>query len=180
MVKRHSISVFLSGVAFALAVMLSCKNQGRVTADANVADASPPDVTGPSECCSSITVSGLTRTVSADSDPAQMKTAVLRVFEGQSGPLVSGPFVVTTLMQNTKSRTSSVVTIEYYLSTGSCITDASNRQTFFTLTNSPAAAGERGFAGRLWLAAGTSLCYTALANSPFDELYLSYSGFASY
>jgi len=121
--QRQSIAMFLAGGGFAVAVMLSCKGHSSITADASAADSAPSDVPGPSTCCSSITVSGLTKTVSAESDGAQLRSAILPLPAGSfaEGLLLPGPFELTTLMQNTKSHTNSTVAIEFYLSTGDCV-----------------------------------------------------------
>jgi hypothetical protein len=174
MVQTRSIAMFLSGVGFALVAMLSCKGHSPLTADADVADASPSDVAAPDGCCSSITVSGVTRTVSAENDASQLRSAVVTLVGGpQNGTLVSGPVVVTNIVQNFFD----LVTIELYLSTGSCVNDVSSRKTFLKLGNSTTNFGD-GLSGRLWIPAGTSLCFTT-TDVP-DGGNLLYSGFVPY
>jgi hypothetical protein len=175
--QRHSIGMFLAGGAFAFAVTLSCNDHSHITADANLADASAAD-SGSATCCSSITVSGVTKTISAESDGAQLRSGILPLPAGSFGMLLPGPFELTTLMQNLKSHTNSTVAIEFYLSTGDCVADAASRKTFFTLTNSATAPGM--FSGRFWIPAGTNLCFVSSANPPYDELNLAYSGFVPY
>jgi hypothetical protein len=172
MIQPRSVMMFTSGVAFALAIVLSCDGHGHVTTDANVADASLPDTTGPDACCSNITVSGITKTVSAENDAAQLRSAIIRVSSGSTGLLVSGPIVLTDIAQHVGVG----VTIELYLSTGSCV-DEVERQVFLSFTNS--VTDQKGLSGRLWIPSGTSLCFNTTVGSGSNG-FLLYSGFAPY
>lgn len=185
MVQPRSIILFMSGVGFTLAVVLSCNSRGHITPDANVADASPPSVAdaspddaGSQTCCSSITVSGVTKTVSAENDPSQLRSAVIPVQSGSNGTVLSGPFVITNISQNFAGAPGvGVVTTQLYYSATPC-TYAAERQVFVVL---PASTGAGGLSGRFWLPAGTNLCYYAISSSGgVDTGFLSYSGFAPY
>lgn len=175
MVQPRSIILFMSGVGFALAVVLSCNSRGHVSADANVADASPPDVAGSEACCSSITVSGVTKMVSAENDASQLRSAVVPVSTGH-GPLLSGPIVLTNITQQiTVTTGSGIVTTDLYLSAGSC---DSEDQIFFSL---PASTGSTGFSGRLWIPAGMTLCHALISSiGGVASGFLLYSGFVPY
>lgn len=163
--------MFLSGMAFALAAMLSCTNHGHVTADENAADASPTDVGGSRDVSSTLTM-----TLTADTHAAQLRTGVIHVPVGAHGTLLAGPFVVTTLLQNTKSTTGGTATVELYFSPGSCDANFEVRQTFLSLTSSTSG----GFSGRLWVPPTINLCYASSATGPVDDPNLSFSGFVPY
>ena len=173
MIQPRSVMMFMSGVGFTLAVVLSCNGHGHVTTDANVADASLPDTSAPDACCSSITVSGITRTVSAENDASRLRSAVVSVFSGSFGPLVSGPFVLTDIAQHVGIG----VTLELYLSTGSCVDDVNERQVFLSVTNSM--TEQKGLSGRFWIPGGTSLCFHTTVGSGSTG-FLLYSGFVPY
>jgi hypothetical protein len=182
MIQPRSIIIFVSGIGFALAVVLSCNRGHHITidasvADASVADASPPGVgVGSDVCCSSITVSGVTKTVSAENDAAQLRSSVIPLspqFNGKFYSIVSGPIVITNILQFFEPANAEN---ELFLSPSEFPCGPSPVNAFFTLS---ASAGRNEFSGRLWIPAGQTLCVWALSTTSSSG-YLMYSGFMPY
>jgi len=180
MINSRAIALFVSGAAFALVVVLSCNSRSPITTiDANVADASSLDVAVPESCCSNITVTGITKTISAENDAAQLRSAVVPVSVGESGPLLSGPIVITTLVQQFSGIPGSgIVTTQLYFSTTGLCNGPSGALIFLAL---PASTGANGFSGRLWIPAGTTLCrFESSSTGGVDNGTLMYTGFVPY
>src|SRR5207248_3206438 len=96
-----------------------------------------------------ITVSGVTKTVSADTDAAQLRTSTVTVPIPSTTAIASGPIVLTALITHQNSTQGS--SLDLYITSTTC-TDTANTNEIFPI--SPSTGGEPSVAsvpGRIWV-----------------------------
>ena len=120
-------------------------------------------------CCT-----GITKTVSAETDAAQLRSSTVAVPLPSTTTIVAGPIVLTTVLAELNSGAGS--SIDFYVTTTTC-TDTMNRSEIF-LVQPGSSPRDNSLPGRFWVPAGSTLCSGGSGGPATATVF--FSGFVPY
>jgi hypothetical protein len=162
----------LAGTAFTF----SCHHGSGASADAGAFKDAPGTADAGSNtgaCCA-----GITKTVSAETDAAQLRTSTVAVAVPSATAIVSGPIVLTTVIAHDPN---GGALLDLYLTSTTCADTANRSEIFALIPSTGGVAIYMSLPGRIWVPVGSTLCGTTSTSNPTAvPETVFYSGFVPY